>query len=157
MCSEPAGVAGAPLSGGHLIQGLYGTARTIDSTARQRESLVTLGTMAALPDAAVAPGLEWAASPFAVTSLLAEVKDSTGRISELVAAVRSYSQMDRGSVQEIDVTHGIDSTVVTLWYNQPNFEGARVDGDHPVPIHTPQYFAPDSAPAIVHPPRGACR
>src|SRR6185437_10709627 len=33
--------------GGHLIEGLYGTARSIESTARQRESLVTLGTLAA--------------------------------------------------------------------------------------------------------------
>ena len=33
--------------GGHLIEGLYRTARTIESTARQRESLVTLGTLAA--------------------------------------------------------------------------------------------------------------
>jgi len=32
---------------GHLIEGLYRTARTIESTARQRESLVTLGTLAA--------------------------------------------------------------------------------------------------------------
>ena len=33
--------------GRHLIQGLYRTARSIESTARQRESLVTLGTLAA--------------------------------------------------------------------------------------------------------------
>ena len=33
--------------GGHLIQGFYRTARSIESTARQRESLVTLGTLAA--------------------------------------------------------------------------------------------------------------
>ena len=33
--------------GGHLIQGLYHTARSVESTARQRESLVTLGTLAA--------------------------------------------------------------------------------------------------------------
>jgi len=33
--------------GGHLIEGLYKTARTIESTARQRDSLVTLGTLAA--------------------------------------------------------------------------------------------------------------
>ena len=31
----------------HLIGGLYGTARSIESTARQRDSLVTLGTLAA--------------------------------------------------------------------------------------------------------------
>jgi hypothetical protein len=33
--------------GRHLIEGLYRTARSIESTARQRESLVTLGTLAA--------------------------------------------------------------------------------------------------------------
>ena len=31
----------------HLIAGLYGTARAIESTARQRQSLITLGTLAA--------------------------------------------------------------------------------------------------------------
>ena len=48
----PAGVLRERLSawfpfGGHLIEGLYRTARSIESTARQRESLVTLGTLAA--------------------------------------------------------------------------------------------------------------
>jgi hypothetical protein len=33
--------------GRHLIEGLYGTARSIESTVRQRESLVTLGKLAA--------------------------------------------------------------------------------------------------------------
>lgn len=33
--------------GRHLIEGLYGTARTIESMARQRQSLVTLGQLAA--------------------------------------------------------------------------------------------------------------
>jgi signal transduction histidine kinase len=207
---------------GHLIQGLYRTARTIESTVRQRESLVTLGTLAAglahelnnpaaaaaravtsldgasttmlsalgrlaegeisaaqfaaldglrrevrtsssvrdpvdvadaeqelsswlerhgvahdwilapplaaagvdldwceraaqaLPAAALEPGLEWAASTFSATMLLAEVKESTRRISELVSAVRSYSQLDRGSVQAVDLTEGLESTLLML-------------------------------------------
>jgi C4-dicarboxylate-specific signal transduction histidine kinase len=33
--------------GGHLIEGLYRTARSIEAAARQRQSLVTLGTLAA--------------------------------------------------------------------------------------------------------------
>jgi signal transduction histidine kinase len=208
--------------GGHLIQGLYHTARSIESTVRQRESLVTLGTLAAglaheinnpasaagravdalqaatatllssvgllargrlsaeqfaaldalrsgleprAPDpdplaladreqalsswltrhgvvrewtiapplaaAGVDPacceraatvlegsdlevGLEWVASSLSVAMLLGEAKESTRRISELVAAVRSYSQLDRASMQHIDVTDGLDSTLVML-------------------------------------------
>jgi signal transduction histidine kinase len=209
-----------PLAG-HLIKGVYGTARAIESTARQRESLITLGTLAAglaheinnpaaaaarsvsaldtacgtlltalrglaegdataeqfsaldelrlelgagtaapdpvdladhentisdwLDDHGVArswfiapplaaagagvewceraavvlgdalePGLEWVASTLSATTLLGEVKESTRRITELVAAVRSYSQLDRGSIQTIDVTEGIESTLVML-------------------------------------------
>jgi signal transduction histidine kinase len=208
--------------GGHLIQGLYHTARSIESTARQRESLVTLGTLAAglahelnnpasaavravdalaaacavllssvgrlagdelsaeqfaaldalrreldpaaadpdplaradreqalsswltrhgivrewtiapalaaagvdpawceraaavLEGPALEPGLEWVASALSVAELLGEVKESTRRVSELVAAVRSYSQLDRASMQRIDVADGLDSTLVML-------------------------------------------
>ncbi|MGW7685564.1 sensor histidine kinase [Kribbella sp. NPDC054772] len=209
-----------PLAG-HLIKGVYGTARAIESTARQRESLITLGTLAAglaheinnpaaaasrsvsaldtacvallsalrrlaegdvtaaqfsaldelrlelgsgtaVPDPVdladyenlisdwlddrgvgqswfIAPalaaagattewceraadvlgdaleaGLAWVASTLSAATLLGEVKESTRRITELVAAVRSYSQMDRGSIQTIDVTEGIESTLVML-------------------------------------------
>jgi signal transduction histidine kinase len=208
--------------GGHLIQGLYRTARSIESTARQRESLVTLGTLAAglaheinnpasaatrtvdaletacaalvrslgrlaredlsagqfaaldslrqelspqaadpdplaradreqalatwltrhgvtgawtiapplaaagadpawgdraaavLAGPALEPGLAWLASTVSVTTLLGEVKESTRRISELVAAVRSYSQLDRASLQPTDVAGGLDSTLLIL-------------------------------------------
>ncbi|MEV5963792.1 ATP-binding protein [Kribbella sp. NPDC051952] len=207
--------------GGHLIKGVYGTARAIESTARQRDALITLGTLAAglaheinnpaaaaarsvsaletacdsllsalrglavgevtaaqfgalddlrrelgpratVPDPvdladdenrisdwlddhgverswliapplaavgagvewcdraavvlgdALEPGLEWVASTLSTSTLLSEVKESTRRITELVAAVRSYSQMDRGSIQTIDVTEGIESTLVML-------------------------------------------
>ena len=206
----------------HLLEGLYSTARSIESTARHRESLVTLGTLAAglaheinnpaaattraaaamadasdtllatlgqlareeitarqfsaldelrqelaertgdrdalaiadaeeaveswldrhdiadswqlapalvaggadamwcdrvaevLDGAALATGLQWVASATSLSSLLGEVREATGRISDLVAAVRSYSQMDRGSWQRIDVTEGIESSLTIL-------------------------------------------
>jgi len=69
---------------------------------------------AVLPAEALEPGLEWLASTFSAVTLLSEVKESTGRVSELVSAVRSYSQMDRGSIQHIDVTEGLDTTLVML-------------------------------------------
>jgi signal transduction histidine kinase len=208
--------------GVHLISGLYRTARSIEATARQRESLVTLGTLAAglaheinnpasaatraaaalqtasdallssltrladagitaaqfaavdslrrrvatpVPDAdplaradredalaawlsragvgqadrmarplaaagvdlawcaqvadvlqqsELEPALDWLANTFSVAALLSEVRESTHRISELVGAVRSYSQMDRGSLQRFPVTDGLESTLVML-------------------------------------------
>ena len=69
---------------------------------------------AVLEGSTLEPGLEWVASTFSVATLLSEVKESTRRISELVAAVRSYTQMDRASMQRIDVTDGLDSTLVML-------------------------------------------
>jgi signal transduction histidine kinase len=207
--------------GAHLIAGLYRTARSIESTARQRESLITLGTLAAglaheinnpasaatravdaletagqalvssverlrddlssaqfaalealrreidpqaanqdplsradaeqslsswltrhgvarewtiaptfaaagidlawceraanvLDRSALQPGLEWVASTISVSTLLSELKESTRRISDLVAAVRSYSQVDRASMQRINLTDGLESTLVML-------------------------------------------
>ncbi len=222
--------------GGHLIAGLYGTARSIESTVRQRESLVTLGTLAAglaheinnpaaaatravddledacqtllsslgrlvqdeisavqfraldalrreieppaavldplamadqeealsswltrhgierdwiiapalaaagvdlawcervatvLEGAALEPGMEWVASTWSVASLLSEVKESTRRVSDLVAAVKSYSQMDRASMQHIDVTDGLESTLVMLGHKLR--DGVKVVRDY---------------------------
>ncbi len=69
---------------------------------------------AVLDGPALQPGLTWVASTLSVTTLLSEVKESTRRISELVAAVRSYSQLDRGAMQQVDVRDGLESTLVML-------------------------------------------
>ncbi len=66
--------------------------------------------------AAVGPAIEWVGHSLTVNALLSEVKDATGRISDLVGAVRSYSQLDRAAVQRIDVTEGLDSTLAMLAY-----------------------------------------
>ena len=71
-------------------------------------------TLDLVGDAAISPALEWVASALSVRALLAEVKESTRRISGLVASVKSYTQMDRAARQQIDVTEGIDSTLVML-------------------------------------------
>src|SRR5690606_20681816 len=61
-----------------------------------------------LGEAALEPGLEWVASTFSAATLLAELKESTHRVCELVAAVKSYSQLDRASIQRFDITDGLE-------------------------------------------------
>ena len=58
-------------------------------------------------------------APLSAQTLLAEVKESTRRISELVAAVKSYSQLDRASMQQTDVAEGLESTLVMLAHRIP--------------------------------------
>jgi signal transduction histidine kinase len=69
---------------------------------------------------ALEPGLEWVASTLSAQTLLAEVKESTRRISELVGAVKSYSQLDRAAMQETDVAEGLESTLVMLKHRIPD-------------------------------------
>ena len=71
---------------------------------------------AVLGEGPLGAALEWVASSLSMTTLLAEVKDATHRISDLVAAVREYSQLDRASVQTINVTEGLESTLVMFGY-----------------------------------------
>jgi signal transduction histidine kinase len=68
----------------------------------------------ALGDGALRPGLEWVSATFSSKTMLSELQDSVRRISDLVAAVRSYSQMDRASAQRIDVRDGLESTLTML-------------------------------------------
>ncbi|MBF4765567.1 cyclic nucleotide-binding domain-containing protein [Nocardioides islandensis] len=223
----------------HLVRGVFGTARTIEATVRQRESLVTLGTLSAglahelnnpasaavrtvgtmgttldgllaslgqlaegaitaeqflalerlrrtieppaatrspmqisdaeeelgewledhdvedawalaatlagagvpidwcekaadlLPGRALQAGLSWVAGTLSVAAQLGELREATGRVSELVSAVRSYTQMDRASLQPVDVVEGLTSTLVMLGHKLK--DGVEVQRD----------FAPD--------------
>ncbi|HEV7656202.1 MAG TPA: ATP-binding protein [Mycobacteriales bacterium] len=74
---------------------------------------------AVLDGAPLAAGLHWVASSLSMATLLAEVKESTGRITDLVAAVRTYSQLDRASLQWADVSEGLESTLVMLAHRLP--------------------------------------
>lgn len=63
---------------------------------------------------ALQAGLEWVASAVTMTSLIDQTQDATRRISDLVSAVKSYSQLDRAPVQEVRVADGLETTLVML-------------------------------------------
>jgi signal transduction histidine kinase len=74
---------------------------------------------AALGDAGLGAALDWIVATLTAAGLLEEVKESTRRISDLVSAVKSYSQLDRASMQQTDVTEGLQSTLVMVAHRIP--------------------------------------
>ena len=82
----------------------------------------------AVEPAALEPALRWLAYAVETESLLAEIADSTGRISGLVDAARQYSQLDRAPYQPTDLHAGLDATLVMLSAKTP--PGVRVVKDY---------------------------
>jgi signal transduction histidine kinase len=82
----------------------------------------------AVEPAALEPALRWLAYAVETESLLAEIADSTGRISGLVDAARQYSQLDRAPYQPTDLHAGLDATLVMLGAKTP--PGVRVVKDY---------------------------
>ncbi|MDZ5620053.1 ATP-binding protein [Nocardioides sp. HM23] len=67
-----------------------------------------------LEDAALQAGLEWVASALTTATLIDQTRDATRRISDLVSAVKSYSQLDRAPIQQVQIKDGLESTLVML-------------------------------------------
>jgi signal transduction histidine kinase len=62
----------------------------------------------------LATGLRWATAAHGVHRLAYEIGQGTGRISEIVKAMKSYSYLGQAPVQAVDVHEGLDSTLVIL-------------------------------------------
>jgi len=69
---------------------------------------------AAFPGPALGAVVTWIASGSEVHALVDEVGTGARRISEIVKAVKDYSYMDQAPVQQVDVTVGLDNTLVIL-------------------------------------------
>ena len=76
--------------------------------------------VAKLPPASHAEALGWLEARLNLILLLDQIEQSTGRIAELVKAVKSYSYMDQAPTQEVDVHEGIESTLTMLGHKLKN-------------------------------------
>jgi signal transduction histidine kinase len=54
------------------------------------------------------------ASILTISRLISEIENSTKRISDLVHAIKEYSYMDQGAMQEVDLHQGLESTLTIL-------------------------------------------
>jgi len=73
-----------------------------------------------LPAESHADALGWLESRLNLKLLLTQVEQSTGRISELVKAMKSYSHMGQSAMQEIDIHEGLESTLLMLGHKLKN-------------------------------------
>ena len=73
-----------------------------------------LQAVAELAGPATPKALKWVAATLTADGLIAELQNSTQRMSQLVGAVKSYAYMDRGGVVEADLHEGLESTLVIL-------------------------------------------
>ena len=73
-----------------------------------------------LPPASHADALQWLEARLNLKALTTQIEQSTGRIAELVKAVKSYSYMDQSPMQEIDVHEGLESTLLILGHKLKN-------------------------------------
>ena len=68
-----------------------------------------------------------------IGGLLDEIESSTGRISELVRAIKEYSYMDQGPDQEVDIHQGLESTLLMLHYRLKHGVTVKLDFDRTLP------------------------
>jgi signal transduction histidine kinase len=82
--------------------------------ASARVDAAWLARVRELAGPATHAALQWVAASLTAQSLAAELTESTGRMSALVAAVKSYAYMDRGELVEADVHEGLETTLAVL-------------------------------------------
>ncbi len=58
--------------------------------------------------------IEWLSDTHTIYSLLEEIGQGAGRISELVRALKDYTYLDQAPVQTVDIHEGLDSTLIIL-------------------------------------------
>jgi len=81
----------------------------------------TLGkVVGCLPETIQADALAWFEARLGIRLLVNQVEQSTGRIVELVKAIKSYTYMDQAPFQEVDIHEGLESTLTMLKYKLRN-------------------------------------
>lgn len=58
--------------------------------------------------------IAWLGAGYRVRSLLVEVGQGAGRISEIVRSLKAYAYLDQAPVQEVDIHEGLDNTLIIL-------------------------------------------
>ena len=80
--------------------------------ALSREELTALAD--AFHGAQLSVVLHWLATQFTIQSILHEIGEGTGRIADIVRALKMYSYLDQAPVQSVNIHEGLENTLVIL-------------------------------------------
>ncbi|MBK8905656.1 MAG: response regulator [Anaerolineaceae bacterium] len=76
----------------------------------------------------------WISATYALFALAQEISQATGRISEIVKALKSYTYMDQAPTQQVNIHEGLDGTLAILRHKlKKGVEVVRDYGDN-VPL-----------------------
>jgi signal transduction histidine kinase len=73
-----------------------------------------VGRVADLAGPATGKAIKWVAATLSARGLVAELQESTRRMSSLVGSVKSYAYLDRGDLVEVDLHEGLETTLAVL-------------------------------------------
>jgi|HubBroStandDraft_1064217.scaffolds.fasta_scaffold10516_2 signal transduction histidine kinase len=85
------------------------------------------------PPAAWPDFLARIAASLTIGTLLDQIENSTGRISDLVHAIKEYTYMDQGPDQEVDIHQGLESTLLMLRHRTKHGINVKLDFDRTLP------------------------
>jgi signal transduction histidine kinase len=114
-----------------MVEGAWELAPTLVSLDYDAESLTSLADRFA-PDQLPAV-IGWLGATHTVYSLLSEIGQGAGRISDIVKALKSYSYLDQAPIQTVDVHEGLDNTLVILHNKLKGGIGVRREYDPNLP------------------------
>jgi len=109
--------------GGQSIPGAWELASTFVGAGLDASWLAA--AMQKLPTESRTAALNWLDARLILHSLIKLVDQSTGRVADLVKAIKSYTHMDQSPIQEVDVHEGIESTLTMLGYKMKNVQVIR--------------------------------
>jgi signal transduction histidine kinase len=75
-----------------------------------------LAQVAELAGSGTGAAVQWVAATLTAHNLAVDLIESTGRMSALVSAVKSYAYMDRGELVEADIHEGLETTLAVLGF-----------------------------------------
>ncbi len=115
----------------HHIQAAWDLAAALVDLGCTRATLEEVATH--VPEQFLSDALIRLTAAFTITRLADEIESSTGRISELVRAIKEYSYMDQAPEQAVDIHQGIESTLVMLRHRLKNGIDIVRDYDRSLP------------------------